>query len=66
MIMWIFPQYVKIPIVSSANTATSEDRDSVEALKYPTPNAPFATINDTNHTTLRNLEELFNVIPKVA
>ena len=38
----------------------------MEALKYPTPNATFSTINDTHHTALRNLAELFKVIPKLA
>ena len=38
----------------------------MEALKNPTPNAPVATINYTHHTTLINLVELFNSIPKVV
>ena len=54
-----------MPRVSSANAATLAARYLVEALKQPTPNAPFATINDTHHTALRNLAEIFNVISKV-
>ena len=54
-----------MPIVLSANAATLSAQDLVGALKQPMPNAPFATIYDTHHTALRNLAELFNLIPKV-
>ena len=55
-----------MPRVSSANAATLSEQDLAEALKQPMSNAPFSTINDTHHTALRNLAELFNFIPKVA
>ena len=55
-----------MPIVSSSNAYTLAAQALVEALKQPTPNTPFATINYTPHTALRNLAELFNFIPKVA
>ena len=53
-------------IVSSADAATISAQNLVEALQNPSPNAPFATINDTHHETLRSLVELFNIIPKAA
>ena len=60
------PQNVIILIVLYANAAMLSAQDLVEALQNPTPNAHFSTINDTYHTALINLEELFNVIPKEA
>ena len=50
-----------MPRVSSADAATLAAIYLVEALKHH-----FATINDTYHTALIKLEELFNIIPKVA
>ena len=38
--------------VSSSDAATIEARDLVEELEPPTPDKPFAKINDTHHTTL--------------
>ena len=52
--------------VLSADAATLAARYLVEALKNLTPNKPFAKINDTHHTSLRSLAEIFNIIPKVA
>ena len=52
-----------MPRVSSADAATLSARYLVEALKHPTTNTYFATINDANNTSLRNLAELFNIIP---
>ena len=49
------PQNVRMPRVSSADAATPAARYLVEALKSPTPNAPFATINETHHTALIKL-----------
>ena len=57
---------MKMPGVSSADATTLAVRDLVEALKQPTPNIPFSTINDTNHNALRNLAEIFNIVPKVS
>ena len=57
---------MKIPRVSSANVDTLETWDLVEELQHPIPDGPFSTINDTHHTVLRNLAELFNIIPKVT
>ena len=54
-----------MPRVSSADAATLSAWDLVEALKHTMPKVHFATINDTHHTALRNLVELFNVIPKI-
>ena len=54
-----------MPRVSSADAATLAAQDLEEELKHSTPNATSATINDTHHTALRNLVELFNVIPKI-
>ena len=48
-------QNVKIPRVSSSDADTLVVQDLVGALKHPTPNATFATINDTHHTALINL-----------
>ena len=61
-----FPQNMKMPRVSSDNAATIADRYLLEALKHPTTNTHFATINNTHHTALIYLVELFNVIPKVT
>ena len=36
----------------------------MEALKHPILNAHFATINETHHIALRNLEELLNINTK--
>ena len=58
------PQNVIMPRVFSDDAATLAARDLVEALQNPTPNAPFATINDTHHTELINIAELFNIISK--
>ena len=55
-----------MPRVSSADAATLSAWDLVEALKHTMPKVHFATINDTHHTALRNIAELFNVIRKVA
>ena len=52
--------------VSSAGAATLAAQELVESLKNPTPNAPFATINDTHHTGLIIMALLFNIIPKSA
>ena len=60
--MEFIPQSVRMPIVLSAGVATLAAQDLMEALKHLTPNAPFAKINDTHHTALRNLAELFNII----
>ena len=59
-------QNVIIPRVSSAVAATLAVRNLVGSLQNPTTKAPFAKINDTHHTALRNIAELFNNIPKVA
>ena len=58
----IFPQ--RMPIVKPSDAATLAAQDLVESLQNPIPNAPFATINDTHHTKLRNLMGLLNIIPK--
>ena len=55
-----------MPRVSSEDADTLAAQNSVEELKHLTPNSPFAKINDTYPTVLRNLEKLFNIIPKVA
>ena len=55
-----------MPIVSSADAATLSVIDLVEALQNPISNAPFVTINDTHHTAMRSLAELFKIIPKDA
>ena len=55
---------MNIPRVSSANAATLAAQYLMEALKHPTPNAPFETINDTHHTALINLAKRINIIPK--
>ena len=57
---------MKIPRVSSSDGATLASQYLVEELKHPTPNKPFATINDTHHTALRHLVELFYIINKGA
>ena len=41
-VMNLFEFFLKMPRVSSADAATLADRDLVEALKHPTPNAPLA------------------------
>ena len=53
-----------MPRVLSAGADTLAARYLVEALQNPTPNVPFATINDTYHKSLRSFTELFNTIPK--
>ena len=63
--MEFFLEILEMPRVSSSNAAILSAPNLLEALTQPTPNAPFATINDTNRTTLRNLEGLFNFIPRV-
>ena len=60
------PQKVRITRVLSADTDTPAAQDLVEALKKPTSNAPFETINNTHHAALINQAELFNIIPKAA
>ena len=60
------PQNVIIPRVSCSDTATLAAKDLLESLQEPTPNTLFAKINDTHHTVLRILSELFNIIPKAA
>ena len=50
-----------MPKVSSADAATLAAIQLVESLKHH-----FTTINDTYHTALIKLEELFNIITKVA
>ena len=55
-----------MPRVLSADTATLAAQNLVEVLQNPTPNAPFAKINDTHHTDLINLAEFSNIIPKVS
>ena len=57
---------MKIPRAFSSYSATLAEQYLVEALQNPTPNTPFATINETNHTALRSLSESFNIIPKVV
>ena len=57
---------MRIPRVLSADAATLSARNLVESLLNPTPNAPFATIDDTHHAALRSLADLFNIIPKSA
>ena len=52
--------------MSYADAATLAAQYLVEALKQPTPNTPFSTINNTRHTTLIKLAVLFNLITKVA
>ena len=58
------PLKKRMPIFLSADAATLAAQYLVEELQKPTPNAPFATINDTHHETLIILEDLFNIIPK--
>ena len=53
-----------MPRVSSADADTLAARFFVEVLQNPTPNSPFAIINDTHHAALRTLAELFNIITK--
>ena len=60
------PQNVMIPRVLSADADTLAAQDLVEALKKPTSNALFETINDTHHAALISLVWLFNIIPKSA
>ena len=50
--------------VLSADADTLEVQYSVESLQNLTPNAPFATINNTHHTSLINMAELYNIITK--
>ena len=56
------PQNVRIPRILFDDEATLATQNLVEVLQNSTPNAPFAKINDTHHTALRNLAELFNII----
>ena len=60
------PQNGIMPRMLSTDATTLSVRYLVEALQKPTPNAPFKTINDTHHTALIIMEELFNIIPKAA
>ena len=53
-------QNVIIPRVSSTDEDTLSVQDLVEELQNTMPNAAFSKINDTHHTELRNLLELFN------
>ena len=64
--MEFLPQNVKIPRVLFDHAGTLASKDLVEALQNPTPDTPFATINETNYATLRIIAELFNIIPKAA
>ena len=48
------PHNLRIPRVSYDAAAMLAAQDLVEALKKPTPNAPFATINYTHKSELRS------------
>ena len=64
--MKLFPQHLKIPIVSFANASTLASRYLIESLQNPEQNSPLETINDTCHEVVIIMAELFNVIPKAA
>ena len=53
---------VIITRVLSTDAAMLAAQDLVESLQHTTPNAPFATINDTNHTLLIIMEGIFNIM----
>ena len=52
--------------MSSADAATISAQNLVEALQIPSPNAPFATINDKYNKLLRSLSEQSDIIPKAS
>ena len=55
-----------MPIFLSDDTSTLAVQYLEETLQKPTSNSPFATINETYHSELRSMAELFNSIPKDA
>ena len=60
------PQNTRIPTFLSDDADTLAAQYLVEELQKPTPNALFEKINDTHHTLLRSMDNLFNIIPKSA
>ena len=66
MTSWNPPPKCENDKILSADAATPAAQYLVESLQNPKPNAPFATINDTHHTALIIIAELFNNIPKSA
>ena len=62
--LWIFPQIVKMPRISSADATMLAVHDLIEVSQNPVPAAPFSTFNDTHQTKLRSLAGIFNIIPK--
>jgi hypothetical protein len=55
-----FPQYTKVPRLSSADAATYAARDLIYALQHPQPAGPFAPTDPTIET-LKKLAEIFAV-----
>ena len=62
--MNFFPQSVKMPRILSADAATLATSDLIEEFKNPVPAETLASLNDTHHSALQILVEIFNIIPK--
>jgi hypothetical protein len=60
-----FPQYTKVPRLSSADATTYAARDLIYALKHPQPAGPFAPTDPTIET-LKKLAEIFLVAPPLT
>ena len=53
-----------MPRISSPDIATVSEIYLIEELKNPVMSAMLASLIDTHHAELRNIAELFNIIPK--
>jgi hypothetical protein len=54
-----FPATVPMPGLSSADAATQAIQDLIQALKYPHPVTPFATLGNAQHGAIKQLAQIF-------
>jgi hypothetical protein len=60
-----FPQYTKVPRLSSVDAATYAARNLIYALQHPQPAGPFAP-TDPTIKILKKLAEIFAIAPPLT
>ena len=54
-----FPKKLKMPSLSSANTATRAALELTESLRHPHTNIPYETLSDNTIKALKDLSDIF-------
>ena len=55
----LFPKPLKMPILSSADTATRATLELTEALQHPHADIPYAPFSDNTITALKEISDIF-------